>query len=121
MGPVTPRYVEALVRLSEARARAELRRIVLPADVEDVIEIITHGTDFEECLPSAPLRKGKSRPNAIADVLCQAIERIARSGRSDFKEHELRSLIGKDVASADFDRALYKLHEIENVLILTGP
>merc|ERR1719346_63785 len=41
--PVTARQLEALIRLSEARARAELRRIVLRSDVEDVIEIITSG------------------------------------------------------------------------------
>lgn len=38
--PVTPRQLEALIRLSEARARAELRRMVTKADVEDVLELM---------------------------------------------------------------------------------
>ena len=45
---VTPRQLEALIRLSEARARAELRRMVTKADVEDVLELIKNGLNFQE-------------------------------------------------------------------------
>ena len=45
---VTPRQLEALIRLSEARARAELRRMVTKADVEDVLELIKNGLHFQE-------------------------------------------------------------------------
>ena len=45
---VTPRQLEALIRLSEARARAELRRMVTRADVEDVLELIQNGLNFQE-------------------------------------------------------------------------
>ncbi|OLQ03960.1 DNA helicase MCM8 [Symbiodinium microadriaticum] len=64
---VTPRLLEALIRLSEARAKAELRRSVLESDVEDVIELISSGSDFQEEFLQAPVRKGKSKPNAIVD------------------------------------------------------
>lgn len=45
---VTPRQLEALIRLSEARARAELRRLVTKADVEDVLELMKNGLNFQE-------------------------------------------------------------------------
>ena len=47
---VTPRQLEALIRLSEARARAELRRLVTKADVEDVLELMKNGLNFQELL-----------------------------------------------------------------------
>ncbi|KAJ1894372.1 DNA replication licensing factor mcm8 [Kickxella alabastrina] len=40
--PITTRQLEALVRLAEARARAELREIVTEGDAENVIEIMRH-------------------------------------------------------------------------------
>ncbi len=38
--PITTRQLESMVRLSEARARAELREKVTQQDAEEVIEII---------------------------------------------------------------------------------
>ncbi|OMJ17570.1 DNA helicase MCM8 [Smittium culicis] len=38
--PITTRQLEALIRLGEARARAELREIVTELDAKDVIEIM---------------------------------------------------------------------------------
>ncbi|KAJ1879732.1 DNA replication licensing factor mcm8, partial [Coemansia sp. S17] len=40
--PITTRQLEALVRLAEARARAELREVVTEADAENVIEIMKY-------------------------------------------------------------------------------
>ncbi|KAJ1810048.1 DNA replication licensing factor mcm8, partial [Coemansia sp. RSA 2598] len=40
--PITTRQLEALVRLAEARARAELRVVVSKEDAEDVIEIMRY-------------------------------------------------------------------------------
>ncbi|KAJ2615288.1 hypothetical protein H4S08_001315 [Coemansia sp. RSA 1365] len=40
--PITTRQLEALVRLAEARARAELREIVTESDAENVIEIMRY-------------------------------------------------------------------------------
>jgi len=118
---VTPRQLEALIRLSEARAKAELRRVVLASDVDDVVEIVRAGSDFEESLPDAPMRKGKSKPNTIADSLRLYMERRIRSGASrEFREQELLEWAKKSdgFKEADFDKALQRLNEQENVLLL---
>lgn len=52
---VTPRQLEALIRLSEARARAELRRLVTKADVEDVLELMKNGLNFQERISEVDL------------------------------------------------------------------
>jgi len=119
---VTPRQLEALIRLSEARARAELRRVVLRSDVEDVIEIIEAGSEIETSLPGEPVRKGKTKPNMLMDRLRQHMERQVRSGATRlFRERELfnylRDACG-DIKEQDFNVALHKLHETENVLLL---
>lgn len=119
--PVTPRQLEALIRLSEARARAELRRFVLKGDVEDVIEIVSRGTDAVlEQLPTLPQRKGKSQLNVTVARLRDAVERKVRSRQQNtFTEQELRQLAGLCVPEQVFDQALQKLNQQENVLILT--
>jgi len=119
--PVTARQLEALIRLSEARARAELRRVVLRSDVEDVIEIVKAGlADFEEVLPKVAQRKGKSRINVLVERLRQVIAQRSRQGGSgrEFSERELRQITGDGVQPQDFDRAVQKLNE-EGVLLLS--
>jgi len=119
--PVTPRQLEALIRLSEARARAELRRVVLRSDVEDIIDIIKCGTEFQERLPDAPQRKGKTPLNNLVDSLRRYMERRVRSGGGcEFSEKELRSHAGPGVPAKDFDMALQRLNGQENVLLVRG-
>jgi len=119
--PVTPRFLEALIRLSEARARAELRRVVLLSDVEDVIEIVQAGADFTEQLPDDPIRKGKTKANALSDRLRQFMERRVRTGGGrEFRDRELREVAGPGVKEEDFDKAIRRLNEQENALLIKG-
>jgi DNA helicase MCM8 len=119
--PVTPRQLEALIRLSEARARAEMRRVVLRSDVEDVLEIIENGQDFVESLPDEPIRKGKTKASTAVDRLRQYMERRVRSGGGrEFREKDLREHAGPTVSQPDFDKALNRLNEQEGVLLLRG-
>jgi len=119
---VTPRQLEALIRLSEARARAELRRVVLVRDVEDVIEVLRAGSDVEDALPDAPVRRGKTKPNTYTDRLRQYMERRVRcNGSREFREKELMEYLKSvcdGVKEQDFDKALCRLNEQENVLLL---
>jgi len=118
---VTPRHLEALIRLSEARARAELRRAVLLSDVEDAIEILDAGADFEEQLPDEPVRKGKTKANALAERLKQQMKRRARqTGSAEFRLRDLRDLAGPGVKDEDFDKAIHRLNEQENALLIKG-
>lgn len=120
--PITARQLEALIRLSEARARAELRRVVLRSDVEDVIEIMKAGlSDLQEVLPQVAQRKGKSRHNVIVERLRQVLERRARQGGGDrqFTERELRQIAGEGVPPQEFDKALQRLNA-EGTLLLAS-
>mmetsp|Transcript_73368 Transcript_73368/g.160673 ORF Transcript_73368/g.160673 Transcript_73368/m.160673 type:complete len:806 (-) Transcript_73368:154-2571(-) len=119
--PVTLRLLEALIRLSEARAKAELRKVVLLSDVEDIIEIFEAGADFEEQLPDEPIRKGKTKANNIVDRLKQFMDRRAKlDGIREFKDRELRSAAGAGVKEEDFDKAIRRLNEQENALLIKG-
>jgi len=118
--PVTARQLEALIRLSEARARAELRRVVLRSDVEDVIEIIEAGLgDMEEVLPRTVQRKGKTPVNKLIERLRQVIDMRARQGNNEFTEKALRQMVGEGASSTEFDKALHRLNAEEGVLLLT--
>lgn len=109
--PVTPRQLEALIRLSEARARAELRRVVLSSDVEDVIEILASGADVQEEFSHTVVRKGKTKSNAIIDRLTQFMDRRVKAGGSrEFSENELRDRAGQGVDTKDFDKAIQMLN-----------
>jgi DNA helicase MCM8 len=118
--PVTARQLEALIRLSEARARAELRRVVLRSDVEDVIQILEAGlADMEEILPQTAQRKNKTPLNKLIERLRQAIETRSRRGCNEFTERSLRQLAGEGTPPAEFDKALQRLNADEGVLLLT--
>jgi DNA helicase MCM8 len=118
--PVTARQLEALIRLSEARARAELRRVVLRSDVEDVIQIVEVGlADMEEMLPRTAQRKNKTPLNKLIERLRQAIEMQSRRGNNEFTERSLRQIAGEGVAPSEFDKALQRLNAEEGVLLLT--
>merc|ERR1712060_748692 len=117
--PVTPRQLEALIRLSEARARAELRRVVLRSDVEDVIEIIMSGMEMETSLPTVACKKGKKGANGLVERLREYMERRVRCGNGrEFSEKQLREYAGTGIKEIDFDKALQRLNEQENVLLL---
>jgi len=121
--PVTPRQLEALIRLSEARARAELRRVVLRCDVEDVIELVTQGLNpgLLADLPEMPQRKGKSKLSSVVERIRTCVERRVRSGaQRSFREQELRGFAGDGVPDQLFDKALHKLNAEENVLLCQG-
>ena len=40
--PITTRQLESLIRLTEARARLELREVASEQDAQDVVEIMKH-------------------------------------------------------------------------------
>lgn len=119
--PVTPRKIEALIRLSEARARAELRPHVLRSDVEDVLEILRNGEDFQEQLPDQPIRKGKTAANAIVDRIQQMLTRQAKMTNSKVccTEASLRAMAGTGVSQGDFSKALARLND-DGTLLMQG-
>lgn len=92
------------MRLSEARARAELRRTVTRADVEDVLELLRHGLHFQEEFLTVEVRKGKSKANGLVDRLKQFMERRLRgTGCREFREQELKGVVGQ-VEAKDWEK-----------------
>eukprot|EP00931_Biecheleriopsis_adriatica_P083275 TRINITY_DN5684_c0_g1_i1.p1 TRINITY_DN5684_c0_g1~~TRINITY_DN5684_c0_g1_i1.p1 ORF type:complete len:839 (-),score=145.56 TRINITY_DN5684_c0_g1_i1:185-2668(-) len=109
--PVTPRQLEALIRLSEARAKAELRRVVLVSDVEDVIEILQSGSDFQEKFTTTNIRKGRTPAGKLVERLQQHMERVVQAGGSrTFREEELKQYVGRGVESKDWAKAINALN-----------
>eukprot|EP00913_Durusdinium_trenchii_P031506 g29498.t1 len=116
---VTPRQLEALIRLSEARARAELRDVVTKADVEDVLELLRHGFNFQEEFLQVPTRKGKSKSNALVDRLTQFMDRRVRAtGCREFRVQDLKAMAG-NVDDKDWEKAMRLLNE-PGTLTLAG-
>jgi len=118
--PVTPRQLEALIRLSEARARAELRRVVRKDDVLDVIEIIEKGLEKAETLAVVSASKRKTPFNNLVDRIRHGVERRAQNGVREFSDVDLRKLAGEGVSEQDFEKAIRRLNEQENVLLVQG-
>ena len=107
------------MRLSEARARAELRRTVTRADVEDVLELLGHGLTFQEEFLQVPVRKGKSKANGLVDRLTQFMERrLKGTGCREFREQELKAVVGQ-VEVKDWEKAIRLLNE-PGTLTLAG-
>ncbi|PVU88267.1 hypothetical protein BB559_003743 [Furculomyces boomerangus] len=85
--PITNRQLEALIRLGEARARAELREIVTGQDAEDVIQIMESSLlqtyeneagmlDFQR----SQMGSGMSKQNEVK----RFVAHLARIGRERF-------------------------------------
>ncbi|PNW71712.1 hypothetical protein CHLRE_16g665950v5 [Chlamydomonas reinhardtii] len=98
--PVTARQLESLVRLAEARARAELRPVVERSDAEDVVDLVREalydrfGADL--ALGCTDYRAGGGRAGsrgAETARFMSALRRQAeREGRCVFSSAELYSL-----------------------------
>jgi len=116
--PVTPRQLEALIRLSEARAKAELRRVVLASDVEDVIEILRSGSDFQEEFSTVTVRKGTSKSNVVMNKLVQYMTRRVKIGAgNEFREAELKEKCGQGVEPKEWNKAWHVLNDNGTLLL----
>lgn len=94
--PITNRQLESLIRLSEARARLELRDVVTERDAQDVVEMM------QECMFSSwedhfgnldPRRAtGMSKANLVQCFIGELKKRKDASKRSLFPREELRQI-----------------------------
>lgn len=92
--PVTTRQLESLIRLAEARAKAELRTEVTEADARDVIEIMKmslrdalDADGFESVNVGTTGKRGKA---AAGKSLIAELQKVARTrGNSIFTKSEM--------------------------------
>ncbi len=119
--PISARQLEALVRLSEARARAELRDKVLKKDAKKAVELVHY------CLSQIGMDPETGKIDI--DRLTTGISASERSDISIVKEiiNELEKVLGKTIPVEDVEREAGikdvdrdKVHEILDKLKRSG-
>ncbi|XP_053292433.1 DNA helicase MCM8 [Pleuronectes platessa] len=126
--PITTRQLESLIRLTEARARLDLRETASQSDAEDVVEIMKHSMadtysdglgnlDFER----SQLGSGMSQ-RSVAKRLINALHAHAqRTGQKQFDMQMLRSVADKlNIKVLDFEGLVSSLNE-QGFLLKKGP
>ncbi|KAM6956402.1 DNA helicase MCM8 [Aplochiton taeniatus] len=117
--PITTRQLESLIRLTEARARLELRETASREDAEDVVDIMKHsladtysdgsgGLDFER----SQLGAGMSQRSAVKRLVAALNSHAQRTNQSLFEMQQLRSM-ARDlhIQVVDFEGLVNSLNE----------
>lgn len=117
--PITTRQLESLIRLTEARARVELREKATQSDAEDVVEIMKHSLtdtysdefgrlDFDR----SQLGSGMSNRSKVKKFVSALNKLAERTSKSMFELQDLRQL-AKDlqIQVVDFEGFICALNE----------
>ncbi|MCI4382531.1 hypothetical protein PGIGA_G00015970 [Pangasianodon gigas] len=117
--PITTRQLESLIRLTEARARLELREKATQSDAEDVVEIMKHSLtdtysdefgrlDFDR----SQLGSGMSNRSKVKKFVAALNQIAERTHKTLFEIQDLRQL-AKDlqVQVVDFEGFISALNE----------
>lgn len=126
--PITTRQLESLIRLTEARARLELRETATRSDAEDVVEIMKHsladtyadgagGLDLER----SQLGAGMSQRGKVKRFVTALQTHAQRCSQTLYDIQQLRSL-AKDlhIEVMDFEGFICALNE-QGYLLKKGP
>ncbi|XP_068424164.1 DNA helicase MCM8, partial [Clinocottus analis] len=117
--PITTRQLESLIRLTEARARLELRETATKSDAEDVVEIMKHSLadtysdglgnlDFER----SQLGSGMSQRGAAKRLVNALHSHAQRTNQTQFDLQTLRSVAAKmNIKVMDFEGLVSSLNE----------
>uniref|UniRef100_A0A3Q2ZU07 DNA helicase MCM8 n=1 Tax=Kryptolebias marmoratus TaxID=37003 RepID=A0A3Q2ZU07_KRYMA len=126
--PITTRQLESLIRLTEARAKLELRETATKSDAEDVVEIMKHSLadtysdglgnlDFER----SQLGSGMSQRSAAKRLVSALHSHAQRTNQRQFDLQTLRSIADKvNIKVVDFQGLLSSLNE-QGFLLKKGP
>ncbi|XP_075339377.1 DNA helicase MCM8 [Odontesthes bonariensis] len=126
--PITTRQLESLIRLTEARAKLELRETATNSDAEDVVEIMKHSLadtysdglgnlDFER----SQLGSGMSQRGAAKRLVNALHSHAQRTSQKQFDLQMLRSIADKlNIKVMDFQGLLSSLNE-QGFLLKKGP
>ncbi|XP_054429998.1 DNA helicase MCM8 isoform X3 [Pteronotus mesoamericanus] len=126
--PITTRQLESLIRLTEARARLELREQATKEDAEDIVEIMKYsmlGTYSDEFgnLDFERSQHGSGMSNrSAAKRFISALNNIAeRTYNNLFQFHQLRQIAKElNIQVADFENFIGSLNE-QGYLLKKGP
>ncbi|XP_029962352.1 LOW QUALITY PROTEIN: DNA helicase MCM8 [Salarias fasciatus] len=117
--PITTRQLESLIRLTEARAKLELRETATKSDADDVVEIMKHSLadtysdglgnlDFERSQHGS----GMSQRGAAKRLVGALHSHAQRTGQKQFDLQTLRSVAERvNIKVLDFDGLLSSLNE----------
>ncbi|KAM6916200.1 DNA helicase MCM8 [Xenentodon cancila] len=126
--PITTRQLESLIRLTEARAKLDLRETATKSDAEDVVEIMKHSLadtysdglgnlDFER----SQLGSGMSQRSAAKRLVNALHAHAQRTNQKEFDLQTLRSMADKlNIKVMDFQGLLSSLNE-QGFLLKKGP
>ncbi|XP_065748057.1 DNA helicase MCM8 isoform X3 [Phocoena phocoena] len=126
--PITTRQLESLIRLTEARARLELREEATKEDAEDIVEIMKYsmlGTYSDEFgnLDFERSQHGSGMSNrSTAKRFISALNNIAeRTYNNLFQFHQLRQIAKElNIQVADFESFIGSLND-QGYLLKKGP
>ncbi|XP_056148011.1 DNA helicase MCM8 [Lampris incognitus] len=117
--PITTRQLESLIRLTEARARLELRETATRSDAEDVVEIMKHSLadtysdgfgslDFQR----SHLGSGMSQRSTAKRLVNALHAHAQKTNQKVFDLQQLRSLAEKlNIQVLDFEGLVSSLNE----------
>lgn len=115
--PITTRHLESMIRLSEARAKLELRTFVTSQDARDVVELLRFSTDelhSQGVTPQNLLRKGRpgSKSSALKRYASELIKVSSRTGDIDFTRDQLQAIFDvMNITELGFRELLDALNE----------
>ncbi|XP_036683152.1 DNA helicase MCM8 isoform X2 [Balaenoptera musculus] len=126
--PITTRQLESLIRLTEARARLELREEATKEDAEDIVEIMKYsmlGTYSDEFgnLDFERSQHGSGMSNrSTAKRFISTLNNIAeRTYNNLFQFHQLRQIAKElNIQVADFENFIGSLND-QGYLLKKGP
>uniref|UniRef100_A0A668AWY9 DNA helicase MCM8 n=1 Tax=Myripristis murdjan TaxID=586833 RepID=A0A668AWY9_9TELE len=126
--PITTRQLESLIRLTEARARLELRETASKSDAEDVVEIMKHSLadTYSDGLGSldfqrSQLGSGMSQRSAAKRLVNALHSHALRTNQKLFDLQLLRSVADRlKIQVLDFEGLISSLNE-QGFLLKRGP
>lgn len=90
--PITTRQLEALIRLSQARAKACLRPCVLREDAEDVVELLIESVKQVHTDETGKVDKSRGGAGGKSKQRRNFLEAMRSSGQTQFGKSDLQRI-----------------------------
>ncbi|KAF2071876.1 hypothetical protein CYY_006803 [Polysphondylium violaceum] len=121
--PVTTRQLESLIRLSEARAKLELRETVTENDAKDIIEIIKQSLYdvYQDDKGTIDFRKTTGKVSVAKTVFSMITKESSKQNKNEFTRNELLQLFQQYKFPVDkFDEQISTLNNQGMILKIAG-